>query len=79
MEDTDKLGPDGFNIQKYTLHIGEPIYKDENKSARENIEEMRNKNFVVWKNIYESFYNEKLKYTTPEDKLPKEVLDVLDK
>ena len=64
MEDTDKIGEDGFPIQAYTVNIGKPIYPEENKSKKENIEIMKNKNFEYWKETYEKFYNKKLVYTT---------------
>ena len=64
MNDSDIIGDDGFPIQEYTVNISEPIYPDENLSQRENTEEMLNKNFEDWKNIYEDFYGIPLEYTT---------------
>lgn len=49
-------------LTEYTIHISAPIYKDENKSAKENIEEMKNKNYQEWVDIYEKAYNKKLEY-----------------
>lgn len=63
MEDSDILGEDGFYVQEYTIHIGEPIYPDKNKSRAENVEEMRQKNADLWKKIYEENYKEELKYS----------------
>lgn len=63
MEDSDKIGDDGFPIQEYTVHISEPIYPDKNLSQRENTEKMLNKNYEVWKQIYEDFYKIPLEYT----------------
>ncbi len=68
MEDSDKIDGEGFPIQEYTVNIAEPIYPDENLSQRENTEMMRNKNFEVWKEIYEDFYGIPLEYTTESDK-----------
>ena len=63
MDDSDKIGDDGFQIQEYTINIEKPIYPDENLSEKENVENMKNKNYEVWKNIYEEFYNIPLEYT----------------
>ncbi len=57
MEDTDYIDGDGFNVQAYTIHILPAIYPDDKKSKKENIEEMKNKNFDLWVKTYEEFYN----------------------
>ncbi len=62
MEDSDILGDDGFYVQEYTIHIAPPIYPDPAKSRAENVEEMKNKNYEVWKEIYETTYGEPLVY-----------------
>ena len=67
MEDSDLIGNDGFPIQEYTVHILEPIYPDPNKSDKENINFMNNKNYEMWKNVYEDFYKIPLEYL-PEEK-----------
>ena len=67
MNDSNIIGEDGFPIQEYTVNIAEPIYPDENLSQKENTEEMINKNFEVWKNIYEEFYGIPLEYTTKKE------------
>lgn len=64
MKDSDIMGEDGFFVQEYTIHIGEPIYPDESKRLRANVDEMMAKNFEVWKNIYEEEYQMPLYYTT---------------
>ena len=63
MNDSDIIGGDGFPIQEYTLHILEPIYPDPNKSDKENIEWMKNKNYEMWKNVYETTYGIPLTYS----------------
>lgn len=63
MEDSDVLDDDGFFVQEYVIHIAEPIYPDASKSRNENIKYMMEKNFEVWKDIYESTYNVPLEYT----------------
>lgn len=62
MQDSDILGEDGFYVQEYTIHVCEPIYPDATKPRNETIEEMRQKNFDVWKQIYEKTYHEPLSY-----------------
>ena len=64
MQDSDKIGDDGFQIQEYIVNIKEPIYPDENLSEKENTVIMKEKNSEVWKEIYEDFYKIPLTYTT---------------
>lgn len=64
MQDSDTIGEDGFPVQEYTINIEEPIYPDENLSEKENSNVMKDKNFEVWKNVYERFYKIPLEYTT---------------
>ncbi len=54
--------PDGFYVQEYTIHIGAPIYAKAELTARENMEYMAQRNFEVWKEIYEKEYDMPLKY-----------------
>ena len=67
MEDSDIIGDDGFWVQEYTINIEKPIYPDENLKEKENCSIMKEKNFEVWKKIYEDFYNVPLEYTTKQD------------
>lgn len=69
MEDSENIGEDGFPIQEYTINIEEPIYPDETKTQRENKEIMKQKNYEVWKKVYEDFYKIPLEYTTEEQKV----------
>ncbi len=62
MEDSNFIGDDGFPIQEYTVNIGEPIYPDSNLSEKKNSIMMRDKNYEIWKNIYEDFYGINLEY-----------------
>ena len=64
MEDSNIIGKDGFSVQEYTINIGKPIYPDEKLSEGKNASQLKEKNFEVWKNIYEDFYKMKLEYTT---------------
>lgn len=75
MEDSNIIGEDGFPIQEYTVNIDKPIYPDESLSEKENINLMRNKNYEVWKNIYEDFYGIPLEYTTIKNEDNKEEID----
>lgn len=68
MEDSDIIGEDGFPVQAYTVNIEKPIYPDENLTEKENTEAMKEKNYEVWKNIYEDFYKMPLEYDTIENK-----------
>ena len=68
MEDSDIIGDDGFPVQEYTVNIEKPIYPDENLTEKENTEAMKEKNYEVWKNIYEDFYKMPLEYDTLENK-----------
>ncbi len=62
MEDSDILGDDGFYVQEYTIHIAKAIYPDAFLTKPQNVEMMREKNFMVWKEIYETVYGETLVY-----------------
>ncbi len=67
MEDSDIIGEDGFPVQEYIINIDKPIYPDENLSERENVEMMKEKNYQVWKSIYEDFYKIPLEYTCDKE------------
>ena len=64
MNDSGNFGPDGFEIQEYSIHIFKPIYPDKTKSKQENIKSMMEQNFELWKNCYEKTYGVPLSYTT---------------
>ncbi len=66
MEDTEKIGNDGFPIQAYTAFILPPIYSDPNLSKQENITRMKETNYKLWVEVYEKFYKIPLKYTCDE-------------
>lgn len=63
MEDSDILDEDGFYVQEYTIHVSEPIYPDKSKSKAQNAEYLKNKNYDIWKKIYEETYHIPLEYT----------------
>lgn len=66
MEDTEVMDADGFPVQAYTAHVGEPIYPDKNKNKVQNVEMMMQKNYEVWKEVYEKTYKTPLRYTCDE-------------
>lgn len=73
MEDSNIIGDDGFYVQEYTVNILPAIYPSGGLTDRENAINMKNANYDAWKDIYESFYKEPLKYTTDPEIL-KELL-----
>ena len=64
MEDGDRMGPDGFPIQEYTIHVCKPIYPNVNKDRAQNIANMRDANYEAWKQVYEKTYGIPLTYAT---------------
>lgn len=66
MEDSDRIGEDGFPVQEYTVFIERPIYPQAGLPEREQVTAMRNENYEVWKRIYEEFYGIPLSYTTEQ-------------
>ena len=64
MKDTENLGPDGFYIQEFTMHILQPIYPNEEKTIIENAKEMCRKNYQMCVDLYEKVYDKKLEFIT---------------
>ena len=64
MEDSERIGSDGFPIQKYTVFVEKPVYPDQSLTERQQVDDMRDKNYNIWKQIYEDFYGVPLTYTT---------------
>ncbi|MBE5756219.1 MAG: 1-acyl-sn-glycerol-3-phosphate acyltransferase [Clostridiales bacterium] len=52
----------GKKVNAFILNFLQPIYPDENLTAKENQVYMAEKNYELWKETYESFYNKKLVY-----------------
>lgn len=67
MEDSDLIDGDGFPVQKYTINILPAIYADPSKNSKENMEEMKNKNYQAWVKVYEDFYKKPLVYSTENE------------
>ena len=68
MEDSDKIGPDGFPVQAMTIFIDKPIFPDLSKNHFANAKAMMNENYKRWKAIYEDFYKIPLTYTCDKEK-----------
>lgn len=66
MEDTDVMDADGYPVQAYTVHVAPPIYPEKDKNKTENTMLMMQKNYEVWKEIYEETYKTPLSYTCDE-------------
>ena len=62
MTDSDRTGADGFPVQEYTVNILPAILPDPRLTARENAAVMKEKNFAVWKEVYDDFYGLPLSY-----------------
>ena len=67
MKESNIMGDDGFKIMEYYVNICKPIHMDGSKNIKENIDSMKIKNYNEWKEVYETFYNKKLEYTTKKD------------
>lgn len=62
MQDTEIMDADGFPVQEYTVHVSEPIRPDSSKAMSENAKEMKDRNYQIWKDIYENTYGVPLVY-----------------
>lgn len=67
MNDSEVVGPDGFFVQEYTVHILKPIYPKPELSLRQNANYMREQNYSVWKELYEKVYNIPLVYSSKDE------------
>ena len=66
MQDSETMGPDGYYVQEYTIHVGKPIYPDPKLSYKDKIDAIMNENARVWREIYEEAYSMPLVYDTVE-------------
>ena len=62
-EDSDIIGEDGFNVQEYTIHIFEPLYANKLLPLKEQIQDLKKRNYELWKKCYEDCYQTSLKFT----------------
>ena len=51
----------------YTIHILPPIYKKEEFNNKENVEYMKNENYKLWTETYETSYNKKLEFNVEKE------------
>lgn len=63
MEDSNKIGPDGFPVQELTIFVEKPIFPDPKKTQFANTKAMADANYKCWKEVYEDFYKIPLTYT----------------
>jgi hypothetical protein len=64
MKDSDVLGEDGFFVQEYTIHICPPLYINKELPPRQQVPDLMERNFALWKEIYEREYDMPLSYLT---------------
>lgn len=62
MQDSERLDPDGFSVQEYTLHILPAIYPDPTLSVSARSAELKRANYEAWVRVYEEFYKIPLEY-----------------
>jgi 1-acyl-sn-glycerol-3-phosphate acyltransferase len=67
LKDSGNIGPDGFDMPEYYIHIMEPIYPSKEKTVNESAQEMADKNYQMCVEVYEKFYGVKMEYTTEKD------------
>ena len=76
--DSNVIGEDGEPVQEYTVHVGKPIYPDENLSAKENMKMLRDMNYKFCVETYERVYGKPVEYKTiKHENLPEYVEEVL--
>lgn len=68
MEESEYKDNNNNPINAWSLHFLDPIYPNNSINKKDAINEMMDKNYEAYKNIYEKVYNEKLIYTTKESK-----------
>lgn len=64
LKDSDYIDENGYPVQIYTPHVGEPIYPDQSLSRRERSLDLMNKNYEYFKKVYEEYYQIPLVYDT---------------
>ena len=67
MRDSDIMDDNGYYVQEYTVHISAPLYPDPSQPYHANVEMLRDKNYNLWKDIYEKEYQMPLIYTTEKN------------
>ena len=69
MQNTDKIGDDGFYIQRYVLHVMKPLYPDTSLDFKAQKEDLRKRDYDLKVAKYEKVYKEKFddKFEIAED------------
>ncbi len=62
MEDSGRIGADGFEIPAYTVWFMPAIYPKLELTVKQNMEYLKEENFKAWKELYEKVYGVSLKY-----------------
>lgn len=62
LSDGEKIDADGLKVQEQTIWFLPPIYPDKNLSVKENTQFLMDKNYQLWKDLYEQVYGKKLVY-----------------
>ncbi len=65
--DSEKMAPDGSFYLIYTMHIMPAIYPDKDKTIKENVQGMSQKNQQLWREKYEEVYKIPLTYLSKDD------------
>ncbi len=62
LEESGKIGADGFDIPAHNIWFLPPIYPKKDLNDKENVEYLKNENFKAWKELYERVYGVQLEY-----------------
>ena len=62
MKDSSFMDDEGFPVQELYVHYLDPIFPTSELTDNENIKQMMEKNYKLWKDKYEEFYQSKLEY-----------------
>jgi 1-acyl-sn-glycerol-3-phosphate acyltransferase len=73
MQHSDVIGPDGYPLQRHTLHILPPVYPDASLGEKKGAEKMMEEAFSAVKGKYEEVYGLPLRYETQENSKVEEV------
>ena len=68
MTDDERLGGDGYPIQRFTLHVMPPIYPDKTLGEKAGAEAMKDQAYALCKAKYEEVYGIPLVYADVEEK-----------
>jgi 1-acyl-sn-glycerol-3-phosphate acyltransferase len=66
MQDSDRIGADGFPIPRHTVHILPPIYPDPTLPVREAAARMAEENYRAWCRVYQDVYGIPVRYESEE-------------